>query len=227
MSLRLLSFVLILTLPSGPVVGMAVKPDDAANIVCEITGLPVEPRTSGLGRCRWLSEDPFGEEGGVNLYAYVANGPIDAWDPLGLEMPPTEAGRWEFVKWRFTREGFVDLLLDRSNPNARGGCTFDAMPGFSIGDLAGGAAKAPYSFGQLRKAHESVLEKLGVQSLAKGRPGKFGSPQRGTPQKGCRLDPAHPSAKPGTPEAGPHINFWDWLKGKRGSGGNSGAVPIE
>jgi len=34
---------------------------------------------------RWLSEDPIGEEGGVNLYGYVGNGVVMWVDPLGLE----------------------------------------------------------------------------------------------------------------------------------------------
>lgn len=35
---------------------------------------------------RWLSADPIGEEGGINLYAYVLNGPMDAVDLLGLDL---------------------------------------------------------------------------------------------------------------------------------------------
>ncbi|CAN5839571.1 hypothetical protein BH11VER1_BH11VER1_35700 [soil metagenome] len=35
---------------------------------------------------KWLSEDPIGESGGPNLYGYVGNGPIGAWDPLGLDI---------------------------------------------------------------------------------------------------------------------------------------------
>jgi hypothetical protein len=63
--------------------------------------------------------------------------------------------------------------------------------------------------------------------LPKWKPGKWGSPQRGTAQKGYRLDPPHPNAKPGTPEEGWHINYWDWTKGKKGSGGDWGAIRIE
>jgi len=37
---------------------------------------------SDLGR--WLNRDPIEEEGGLNLYDYVANNPINYVDPLGL-----------------------------------------------------------------------------------------------------------------------------------------------
>jgi RHS repeat-associated protein len=33
---------------------------------------------------RWLSEDPIHERGGMNLYGYVANDPVNSWDPYGL-----------------------------------------------------------------------------------------------------------------------------------------------
>jgi len=34
---------------------------------------------------RWPNQDPFGEAGGVNLYAFVGNNSINKFDPLGLE----------------------------------------------------------------------------------------------------------------------------------------------
>jgi uncharacterized protein RhaS with RHS repeats len=41
---------------------------------------------------RWLSPDPIGEAGGVNLYGYVENSPLNWVDPLGLTLagvPPS------------------------------------------------------------------------------------------------------------------------------------------
>ena len=37
---------------------------------------------------RWLSPDPLGEAGGVNLYQYVLNSPLLLWDPDGLTPAP-------------------------------------------------------------------------------------------------------------------------------------------
>ena len=40
------------------------------------------PYDPDLGR--WITRDPIGERGGINLYGYVNNNPINEIDPLGL-----------------------------------------------------------------------------------------------------------------------------------------------
>ena len=34
----------------------------------------------------WLSRDPIAENGGINMYAYVGNNPVNYWDPYGLKV---------------------------------------------------------------------------------------------------------------------------------------------
>jgi len=36
-------------------------------------------------KCKWLSRDPIGENGGINLYGYVLNNPILLRDVFGLD----------------------------------------------------------------------------------------------------------------------------------------------
>jgi RHS repeat-associated protein len=41
------------------------------------------------GSGRWMTRDPIGERGGMNLYAFVGNNPINKFDPMGLFDPFT------------------------------------------------------------------------------------------------------------------------------------------
>jgi len=64
-----------------------------------LTFAPLRAYDSRLGR--WLSRDPLGEEGGINLYGYVGNSPVNSWDSLGL----SEKDAYEIV---VGRGGFED-----------------------------------------------------------------------------------------------------------------------
>jgi RHS repeat-associated protein len=44
---------------------------------------PTRAYSSAFGR--FISRDPLGEKGGLNLYGYVGNDPVNAVDPFGLE----------------------------------------------------------------------------------------------------------------------------------------------
>ena len=49
---------------------------------------------------RWLTRDPIGYEGGINLYGYCGGGPVGAVDPWGLKL-------WSPYKWIYTGDGYA------------------------------------------------------------------------------------------------------------------------
>jgi RHS repeat-associated protein len=54
---------------------------------------------------RWLSHDPIGERGGINLYDFVRNNSLSAADPLGLDVISVD----DSVNWVMT---IVDIVFD-------------------------------------------------------------------------------------------------------------------
>ena len=89
----------------------------------------------------------------------------------------------------------------------------------------GGWESSNVSLSKLKKAVQEAENLVGKQP--KGAPGKWGSPQRGTAEKGFRFDPPHSNRPLGHPESKPHINVWDYTKGKRGSGGKEWVIAVE
>ncbi len=66
---------------------------------------------------RWISRDPIGEDGGVNLYAYVENNPIAVGDLLGL----LSDAAWNIAQYALQQAGgslnsaWIDLKNQRAN----------------------------------------------------------------------------------------------------------------
>ncbi|WP_317618780.1 hypothetical protein [Chryseobacterium suipulveris] len=127
----------------------------------------------------------------------------------------------------------LGILIANSEPKNRyaayalGAAAIILSKGRAADDVLKGEAKG--SLSGTKNALIKVKSEIGLtpsQTLPKA-VGKYGSPKRGTPVKGYRLDPAHPNAPAGSPEQFPHINYWDYTLGKKGKGGIKGAIPIK
>ncbi len=80
-----------------PVLSVRVREDrPAARSPCRKKAPATTKTVSGMfyygyryyspGMGRWLNRDPIGERGGLNLYGFVGNDPVNRWDYLGLEI---------------------------------------------------------------------------------------------------------------------------------------------
>lgn len=74
---------------------------------------------------RWLSRDPIGERGGLNLYGMVGNNPVNFWDYLGLNGGnPFDSGITFEISGDFIREEYGEecaCLLKSVTYNVAGG----------------------------------------------------------------------------------------------------------
>ncbi len=64
---------------------------------------------------RWLSRDPIGEIGGVNLYAYANNNPMTYFDLEGTE--PKKGERGQAAKPSGTGNEFKRMRPHPTDPN--------------------------------------------------------------------------------------------------------------
>jgi RHS repeat-associated protein len=88
---------------------------------------------------RWLSRDPIGETGGVNLYSYVENNPTGAVDPMGL-VTFFIHGTWGKSTESFPKDFYHHVMTYYGDPNARffnwSGANTDAARQQAAWDLA-------------------------------------------------------------------------------------------
>jgi len=86
---------------------------------------------------RWLSRDPIGENGGINLYGYVDGNPIDEKDPTGqIPWNPGDAAVGALLGATF---GAVETAVQESVTNCGNVNLGDVAESAFFGALTGGA----------------------------------------------------------------------------------------
>ncbi|MBD1435004.1 hypothetical protein H8B06_19445 [Sphingobacterium sp. DN00404] len=93
-----------------------------------------------------------------------------------------------------------------------------------------GLAAKKYAVSTVKEALKKVYKELGIDGpLPKTKQGKWGSPQRGDVKKGYRLDNEGDPNSTIPAEKEPHINYWDFTKGKYNGLGprKKGAVGLD
>lgn len=172
---------------------------------------------------RWLSRDPIEEEGGINLYGYVGNGPTMLIDPLGLDgywsevgdsMSGISAGMLEGAfGWLLGGLEIPDDVLDDLDRNTANGYRFGRCLG-TVGGLLAPAAKGGGGRGM------SLPKPKGPPKPPK----QFLPPTNPPAHPPTSLPPGH-TVRPGPAKPGYPHGYWRQYHGKQVVNPSTGKPP--
>jgi RHS repeat-associated protein len=133
---------------------------------------------SDLGR--WISRDPIGERGGLNLYGYVGGNPISVIDPFGLWNAEVYGGSGlaGYISFGYNNSHFsfrvgvgvgkgFNVMFDMRNKGSDGGLAQGAYEGGFIGKLdlsavlAGAGAAGEFSAAKDNCNNSQTTAKIG------------------------------------------------------------------
>ncbi|HET8700956.1 MAG TPA: RHS repeat-associated core domain-containing protein, partial [Nitrococcus sp.] len=123
---------------------------------------------------RFLQTDPIGTTGGINLYAYVNDDPLNLTDPSGLLFKQMGRGAWHVIS-----DPHAVLTGASFCPSVCGSAfsALDALVYYAQGDNTnGGIALAAAAIGVVGDAGAAKVAALGVKELAGAARGSGGEP---------------------------------------------------
>jgi len=152
--------------------------------------------------CRWLTRDPIGYAGGINLYAFCGNNPVNRIDPWGFcgeggnsQQGDTDGTADDPLINNYTNG--VDWWIHHARLAARDGnvaiqqtnCILDTVGGMGVGAMGGGGAGESGGGGAGQDAGEASTP-IGSQKVPMVVPKGTNTPTNinGIPYSGHALD---------------------------------------
>ena len=87
---------------------------------------------------KWLTRDPIGETGGVNLYAFVLNNPVSWVDPWGLEVLDEGMVECMIKEWKKITKKEKDAIIEGFIYGVMFAGAYSSKFGPSFGVVGGG-----------------------------------------------------------------------------------------